>query len=197
MKRKVLKFFESKIRENNNFDEDKIEKIIYGLESLYIMFFKTLTILLLSYILGIFNDVILLMLFFGLMRLFGFGAHAKKSSDCLFVSMSIFIFFGYLSNVMVLNLYFKIIIFLICIVFYILYAPADTEKRPIISNKRRNVYKMLVIIMSCILISVSFLIDDPIISNIIIISLIMQVIMILPITYKLLGVSYNNYKNFI
>ena len=75
-----------------------------------------------------------------------------------------------------------------------IYAPADTEKRPIYNKKKRNIYKLLTIIISTIYVLFIIFSKNIYMKNILFYSLLNQVILILPITYKLFGVQYNNYK---
>mgnify|MGYP002416640045 FL=1 len=75
-------------------------------------------------------------------------------------------------------------------------APADTQKRPLINKKKRTIYKVLSIIISIIYMTLSIVIKNNTLSNCFIFALFIQIIIMLPITYKIFGVSYNNYKNY-
>ena len=77
-----------------------------------------------------------------------------------------------------------------------IFAPADTEKRPLKNKRKRRIYKILSIMMAIIYMILSIIIKDNTISNYFIFALIIQIIIILPITYKIFGVSYNNYKKY-
>ena len=136
------------------------------------------------------------MLIYNIIRFTAFGAHAKNSITCLIISIITFIGLPILAKLIIIPTYLKLVIGSICILGFIIYAPADTEKRPIISKKRRLTYKICSIILGMIYIILSIYIKDSFIDNTLIFSLILQTIMILPITYKLFGVSYNNYKNY-
>ena len=66
MKKVVLSNMMNLIKSNNNFDEEKLEEIEYGLESIYLTFTKLIIIFSLSYILGILKEVILLSIFYNI-----------------------------------------------------------------------------------------------------------------------------------
>ena len=197
MKKKILKILEEIVKKNNtDIDEIKLEEIMYGLESVYLTFEKIIFILLISILLGIFKEIILFMLIYNIIRFTSFGAHAKNSIVCLIISSITFLGFPILSMNIIMSNYIKIILGIICIIIFLIYAPADTEKRPIISKKRRLIYKVSTTLIGALYIILSIYIKDNYLDNVFIFSLILQSIMLLPITYKLLGVSYNNYKNY-
>ena len=197
MKKKILKILEEIVKKNNtDIDEIKLEEIMYGLESVYLTFEKIIFILLISILLGIFKEVILFMFIYNIIRFTSFGAHAKNSLVCLIISSITFLGFPILSMNIIMSNYIKIILGIICIIIFLIYAPADTEKRPIISKKRRLIYKVSTTLIGALYIILSIYIKDNYLDNVFIFSLILQSIMLLPITYKLLGVSYNNYKNY-
>ena len=76
------------------------------------------------------------------------------------------------------------------------YAPADTEKRPIISPKRRKIYKTICTITAIIFTILIIVFNKHILSNYLLIGMIEAVIMIHPTVYKIFKLSYDNYKNY-
>ena len=76
------------------------------------------------------------------------------------------------------------------------YAPADTSKRPLINKKKRNLYKLITIINSCIYILLLIVLKNNIISNYIVVGLLEASLMIHPFTYRMFQLPYNNYKNY-
>ena len=81
-------------------------------------------------------------------------------------------------------------------VLIIIYAPADTEKRPLINKKKRIRFKILSIISSLILLCLIIYYRDYSISSYMFIGFITSCFVILPITYKIFGLPYNNYKTY-
>ena len=95
-----------------------------------------------------------------------------------------------------LNTSSKIIIGIIFTIGILLFSPADTKKRPIINKKRRKIYKILSTIISIIYVILSVIIKNNYIENCLIFSIILQNILISPITYKIFNLPYNNYKEY-
>lgn len=181
---------------NKDLSEKDKDKIKYGLEGLYLTITKLIFIIIISIILGIFKEVILLLLTFNGIRLTAFGVHAKRSIDCLISSSLFFILTPYICINLTIPTIIKEIMFIPLVVMIGILAPADTQKRPLINKKKRTIYKVLSIIISIIYMTLSIVIKNNTLSNCFIFALFIQIIIMLPITYKIFGVSYNNYKNY-
>lgn len=179
------------------YDEEKLDVIMYGLESIYLTFTKVIIIFLLAIILNIWKEVLLLLLFYNLIRVSAFGMHAKKSIHCLIISLSLFIGGVYLCKCLVIPFVIKVILVFVCIVFIFKYAPADTEKRPIINKKLRKKYKVISVIVSACYGVFIVLFSDKVISNYLLIGMIESTIMLLPVTYKVFDLPYDNYKSYL
>ncbi|MBQ9854107.1 MAG: accessory gene regulator B family protein [Bacilli bacterium] len=197
MKKQFLNFCEKTIIKNNkNINEEELEIINYGLESIYLTLVKIVIIIFLSLLLGIFKEVILMIVSYNIIRFFAFGLHAPNSTSCLITSIILFIGGAYVSVYLDISIYIKIIISFISILLISIYAPADTEKRPLINRKKRMKYKYISIVVSIFMSFFLIKFHDSYLSNFLLIGLIEEVIMILPITYKLYKLPYNNYKTY-
>lgn len=181
---------------NKDLSQRDIDKIKYGLEGLYLTITKLIFIIIVSIILGIWKETLLLILIFNGIRLTAFGVHAKRSIDCLISSTLFFILFPILCIKLTIPLIVKVILFIPLTVLIGIFAPADTEKRPLINKKKRKIYKMLSIMISIIYMTIAIVIKDNTLSNCFIFAIVIQIIIMLPITYKIFGVSYNNYKTY-
>lgn len=185
------------IKSNNpDYDDEKMEILEYGLTGLYILITKSIIIFTIAYFLGILKELIIFTLIYNCLRSVSFGIHATSSTKCLILSTLSFIGFTYLAKFIVLPIGFKVIFGLIGLIYILIYSPADTEKRPIISSKRRTVYKILSTIIAFIMVVCSIVVNSTFISNSCTLALIMQCAMISPITYKLTNQQYDNYKNY-
>lgn len=185
------------IKANSTYDDEKLAEIKYGLESIYILITKTIIILSVAFILGIFKEVVIFSLLYSLIRMPSFGLHATKSWICLVSSLSIFLIFPVICKFITIPNYIKCIISIINIIFILKNAPADTYKRPIINKKRRERYKLLSVIIASVMCISSYFIKDNFISNAVILSVFVQLFMISPFIYKIFGLPYNNYKKYI
>ena len=139
---------------------------------------------------------ILLLLFYNIIRFSAFGLHAKKSSHCLIISLLFFIGGVYVCEYVYFPLIVKSIICIICILLISKYAPADTEKRPLINKRKRKRFKITSLISAFIFSILIVIFNESIISNYLLIGMIEAILMILPISYKLLNLPYDNYKRY-
>lgn len=181
------------IKNNNNYDEEQLAIIRYGLEGLYLTITKLIIILLLAFILNLLKEVIIFLILYNIIRMPSFGLHATKSWICLLSSTIIFIGFPIICRYLYITNYFKVILGLTLVLFIYKNAPADTYKRPIINQKRRIFYKYCSTFIAIIFIFCSMLINNNFISNCFIFSLFVQSFMIAPSVYKLFNLPYNNY----
>jgi len=174
-----------------------IDIIRYGISNLYLQISKIIVITTLAIILKIFIPYLIFTIFYNIIRMPSFGIHAKKSWHCWVSSIIFFIGFPYLLTIINLNTYVHFLIAASSIIYITIYSPADTIKRPIISRKRRTIYKIFSFIISILYVLLSYLIKDKIVSYALLFSLVLQCIIISPITYKIFGMPYNNYKRYV
>ena len=197
MKKKLLNYCMNKIKKKYpNYDNDTLDIIRYGLESVYLTFTKLILILILAIYLDKLKNLLILLIFYNIIRLTAFGMHAKKSWHCLIISLTLFIGGMYLCEYINLSLIIKSIISLICILLIYKYAPADTEKRPLINKKKRKKYKIFSLISSFGFTILIIIFNENIISNYLLLGMIEATIMIIPITYKIFNLPYDNYKSY-
>lgn len=197
MKEKILNISINKIKKKYpNYDDDKLEVITYGLEALYITISKTIVIFTIALILGIIKEVFLILIFYNIIRTTAFGMHAKKSSHCYIISTVLFIGMGLICKYIDINLYVKLILAIISFITLIIYAPADTYKRPLINERKRKNYKILTIINSLIYIFLIIIFRDKTISNYLLVGILDASLMIHPLTYRMFQLPYNNYKKY-
>ena len=180
--------------DNGSYSKDDLEKIHYGFEAIYIFFSKSLIIFPITYFLGILKYSLLFALFYGLLRTFSCGLHASKSWICTLLSLTIFIIIPYLCKICTISVKIKVFIGIFALIHFYLFAPADTKKRPIINDKKRKMLKFISCLFAIIYFVIAILIKNPTISNIMTYSLLLQSIIISPLSYKLFKLPYNNYK---
>lgn len=197
MKKIIIKKCMNYIKKNTNYDDVKLKEIEYGIVSIYLTFSKIIVILLFSICLNIFKQTIIFMFLFNILRTTAFGLHATKSWMCWISSIIIFIIIPLLCSHLDLNIYFKIIICLLCIIFMFKNAPADTKKRPIVNKNRRRTYKVISTLLAIIFSISSIIIKNNFISNSLIFALILENCLISPTVYKIFKLPYNNYITFL
>ena len=197
MKKVFLNTCLKAITENDpSIDKTKLDEIRYGLEGLYLTITKTIVIFTLTIILGTFKEMLIMLFIFNILRKTGFGIHAKKSWQCWISSLTIFVILPYIAKQIIIPFFVKIILGIISIIAMILYAPADTVKRPLINKKKRLIWKALSVFNCLTLITISFYIKDNTISNLLLFGILIEVVLINPITYMVFKMPYNNYKTY-
>ena len=185
------------IKKYQNYDDKKLSEIEYGLTAIYLTFSKLFIISFLALILGIFKEMIIFLLIYNVLRMPSFGIHATKSWICLLSSSFIFIGLPLVCLNITIPLLAKTIIGSIFTVLMFKNSPADTKKRPIVNPKRRLIYKIISTVLAIVFVTLSVIISNSFISNCLLLSLILQNVLISPLTYKLFKQPYNNYKEFL
>lgn len=199
MKKRILNYCINAIKKNcdNKYDGEKLAEIRYGLEAIYLTFTKLVVVIITALILGIFEEMITIMLLYNVLRITGYGIHAKKSWMCLVSSLIIFIGAPLLAMNIIVPIFMKIIVCALCVIAYYLYSPADTEKHPLIRGGRRVMYRKITVLTSLIYTFICLYTTNVFLSNAILCALLIEVGMILPISYKIFKLPYNNYKNYV
>ena len=180
-----------------DYNKSKLDEIRYGLESIYLSLTKTIVILFITFILGIFKEAILLLLFFNGIRIVAFGIHASKSWMCWLSSSIIFIGLPYICKFIEFPNIVHYIIIVFSMICFFLYAPADTKKRPLVKKKKRVKFKVFSLIVASIYVVLFFYTDSMFIHNIISTSLLIESVLIHPLTYKLFKLPYKNYEGYV
>lgn len=184
------------LQKYNTYSKEDIEKLEYGLEGIYLTLTKLIILFFVATLLGVVKEFITLLLLFNIIRYTGFGFHAEKSYQCLIISSFCFLIIPIFFINIVLSKIIYIVICIFCIINFLLFAPADTIKRPLPNKKKRIIRKITTTIIGIIYSILSIVFYNHWVSAILISALIIQVIVINPLTYKILKQPYNNYKNY-
>jgi len=171
-------------------DEEKEEILKYGLDIIIYNSFLLVFFFLSALILGILKSVVTSFVVYGSLRIAAGGAHARTRTLCLIISL--ITFFGpiLISKLFLISSIIPaVIIFIMNILAIIIYAPADTLEKPIISNKIRFYRKLssLFIVVIIFLITLSVHNIDKVIYNVMLFSNIPFLLLLTPLGYKLLG----------
>lgn len=197
MKKLIMNKVMNYIKKNTEYNDIKLKEIEYGLISIYLTFSKIILILILAFILGVFKEVGIFMICFSILRTTGFGIHATKSWICLLSSTLIFIFTPILIKNIHLNIYIKLLLCIIGIIFMYKNAPADTKKTPIVNKKRRLILKIISTIFAIVFSIGAITIKNNFLSNCLVFALILENLLISPLIYKIFKLPYNNYITFL
>ena len=197
MRKKFLNISMNAIKKKYpDYSDEKLAEIEYGLEALYITFTKTIVITLISILLGVIKEVFFVLLFYNILRTTAFGMHAKTSIQCYILSSIFFIGAGIICKYVEIIFFVKIAIAFICLINVIVFAPADTYKRPLINKKKRKMYKLFSIVTSLVYIAIIIYFHNYSITNCILFGLVDSALMIHPLMYRMFQLPYNNYKSY-
>ena len=186
MRDKVVNKIMIKLKENNKeLDNVKLAEIKYGLQGLYTLITKTTIIILLSLLLNIFSEFIIFFIFYSILRSVGFGTHANSNLKCWIFSTLFLLGIPVLMSKIKLKLTHQIILWIIFFINFLIFAPADTKKRPMINKKRKLKFKVLLLIFSFIYLFIIIYFKN--ISNLILGSMFLEALLVNPIGYILMG----------
>lgn len=194
MKDKFINSSINFIQKYQECDDLKLKKLKYGLEGIYSLLVKISVVIIISIFTKTITETLLLILFYAGIRTFSFGWHAKSSWGCWLSSLIVYIIIPtFLINKPIPDPIGYIILG-ISLISMILWAPADTPKRPLIRKNQRLKAKIMSIAIILLYSSIYLVTNIVIIKNAILYALLIQIILINPLTYKLTNTRFNNYK---
>ena len=135
MKKKFLNSSMELITKNKHYTDEQVEIMRYGLETIYLVVTKMVIIFSVAYLLDIVKEMMLLLITYNIIRSQSFGIHASKSIYCLISSLIMFIGGALLCKYCVLPFELMVSLAVICNICLLLYAPADTHKRPLVNSR--------------------------------------------------------------
>lgn len=172
------------------------KKVVLGCELLFMNITKLAVILFISALLGIIPQTLLALVGFNVIRRTAFGAHGLSDFSCSTVSKVIFVFFPYIMRDMVLPLYVIAPALMFVVVSVYLFAPADTEARPIIGADKRKKMRIHSVAAALLLTTVVLVLPYNVVKNMVTWGAFCEAIFILPLTYYALGRRRNNYARY-
>lgn len=185
MKEKVVNRLIINISKKNNFDSVKLDEIKYGFYGIYTLVTKSIVIISLAFILGIFKEFIIFLLFYSLLRSVGFGCHARTNWQCWLMSTLLLIGIPFLFNSINLNNSLQVVLWIIFFVNYTIFCPADTEKRPMINKRRKLKFKLVLLVISVIYLYIVLYYKN--LSNLILGAMLLECLLTNPLGYLLMG----------
>lgn len=149
--KKLADSISSYIAKELKYDNEKREILSYGLEVFLGDLAKTVSMLVLAYLLNIFMTTLVVMISFVFFRRIIGGTHADTYSKCYFVSIFLIILLGKAGEM--INLEFTqvtiliLLVYILAVIATILWIPAGTEKKMIKSKATRKKIKIQTIVL--------------------------------------------------
>lgn len=192
---KICAFLTRKIqKEMPEIDDEKAEVINYGLQNILGEVPKIFIMLIIAYILGIFELAL-----FTFLALFPYkgssgGVHLKTHIGCILLTTSFYCVIPFVSQYIIIEpivRYISIgIVWIFGIIMIKLYAPADTENVPILNKKDRRKKQIVSYITFTIGLIAAGVIPNYVISNILILANLFQTLSITKVAYRLTNNKY-------
>ena len=196
IKAKILNKFENFLHNNiESITKDELEIALYGMEVVYSLVTKTLLYFIISLILNCHKEFLTVILILATIRSTSFGFHANNEFVCYISSFLVIFGTIYIAKNYIFTIIFKATTCILSFAAILLFAPADTEKRPLLNKRLRSILKLC----SCITVlffSFIAIANIGFMSNAIICLLIINSINISPILYKIFKRRYRNYEHY-
>lgn len=180
-------------------DEERAEIIRYGFELMIGEFPKIILMFIIAILLGKIKYFLISIAIICPYKICSGGVHLKTHIGCFITTNFVYLGNVYLSELLFFpNIYIKYAIIALVYIFAIwlilLNAPADTEAVPILRKKERKVKKILSIIIVSVVIGISFLCKNRVISNMCLIGVFLQTITITRLSYKVFKAKFGYFE---
>ena len=191
----ICTFLTNKIRkEMPEIDDDRAEVINYGLQNIVGEIPKIFLLFIIAFILGMLKEVLFMFIVLTPYRGASGGFHLKTHLGCIFGTTAFYCGIVLLSQHVILDDIAKYILIGISWIFGMfmikLYAPADTENVPILSKKDRKRKQMIAYITYSLGLISALLIQNNVISNILLFGNLLQTLTITKLAYRLTKNKY-------
>ena len=192
---KICNYLTNKIRKQiPDVDEQRAEVIEFGLHILIGEVPKTFIFIFISLLLGMFKEFVITFLVIFPYRAVSGGFHLKTHIGCIVATSLVYCGVPYISEKIIIAQEFKYILITLIWIFGMLmcklYAPADTENIPILRKKERKTKRILSYIVLTLTLIIGAVIKNNTISNIIILGMLVQSIMISKLAYRITNNKY-------
>lgn len=191
----ICTFLTNRIRkEMPEIDDERAEVINYGLQNIVGEIPKTFLVFIIAFILGMLKEVLFMFIVLIPYRGASGGFHLKTHLGCIVGTTAFYCGVVLLSQHVILGDITKYILIGISWIFGMfmikLYAPADTENVPILSKKDRKKKQMIAYITYSLGLIAALLIQDNVISNILLFGNLLQTLTITKLAYRLTKNKY-------
>ncbi len=127
---------------------------------------------------------------FTLIRLNAGGVHFKTFETCICFTLLMFLIPPVILNLVKLNFYIELLIFVLAYIFFLfifsLYAPSTTVSKPIKNINKIRKAKFNTIITLIVVFVINVLIKNTMYQLLVLISVLYEVVLVLPVTHKLI-----------
>ena len=157
---------------------------------------KLILLMAIAGMLGILPQTLAVWIPFIVIRRYSAGLHARNGYMCTIMTLLMFAVVPYFFQNISINITSLGIVFFVVAVCLNKYAPADTANRPILGYNKRKKLKRSALLAACIIFMVTLFFVEARYHLLVAIGSSYATMAILPITYKILNRSVNNYEKY-
>lgn len=189
---KFCEYLTNKIRKNlPDVDDERAEVIKYGLQLLVGEVPKIFIMMGIAWALEILKLTLICFCMMLPYRMYSGGFHLKTHLGCIIGTSIMYTGNAFVSQLFVIPIMWKIVVSVILWMFAIimiyLYAPADTEDVPVIAKRERKKRKVISYVVVSVMIVCGCVVQDAVISNMIIVGVFLQSFSISRLAYRITG----------
>lgn len=179
----LSKLIMERLTKDKNIDREYYLKCKLGLENLIINISKSLAVYAVAFIVGILLEVFIFHLSYTILRNYAMGTHSSSSLFCTVFSVVTLVGLPLIIVNRFLEIEQLFILMILNVFFAIKYAPNGTKKY-IIKDVRKKQLKVKSVVVLSIYILILLLDINLIYKNLIVLGATLEIIIILPVTYK-------------
>lgn len=171
-------------------------KLLYGMEVIVTNVVGIIIFLTISLLLGILVQSIAVLIGFNVIRRFASGVHAGNMTGCSLSSTLLFNITPWVLKGLTIHNLVVASVFGVILLLLFLYAPADTEAKPLVGKRKRARLRKCALIAGTLLLLGTLVIPDGNLKAFLTLGAVYEAIAILPITYMVLNKKYRNYLQY-
>ena len=173
-----------------------LQKMVLGMEIFLHNIPKLVLMVFVAYLVGILPQSLLAWLSFAIVRRYASGLHASNSIVCMLMTLVMFVAVPYVIQDTYMSVWILLLTFAIIGLGLYRYAPADTLAQPIIGQRKRARLKRGALTASLFLLISALVLNNGAFNAMIVSGALYALVAVLPLTYKILGRSMNNYEKY-
>ena len=183
VRKKIISFILKKNSYNKEYSKIELNVIKYKMECLYTFLTKFILLLLLTTIFKIQDVFLLLVLLMWPLRAFGFGFHSNTNKGCWITTTIMYFIIPIIIKFVAIPFNLMLIFGVLFLSSIILFAPAGTNKKPLL-NKNKNFKRKIIISVICLIYFwLIIIIKNSELKELIFVAISYQSFLVNPITY--------------
>jgi len=186
----------SKLNRHVQRGDTDYKKMVLGMEILLHNIPKLVLLVAVALFFGILPQTAITWFSFACIRRYASGLHANNSIICTVMTLLMFAAVPYLLQGIHFSERSLVLAFIPIVLALYRFAPADTAARPILGKKKRAKLKLKALAASGCLLALTLVLRNESFYGLVAAGAIYAVITVLPISYMVLGRSFNNYEQY-